>query len=924
MKLRSILLTAYLLAVPLLPARAEQVVPLSLKNPEGVAYDGKGRLIISDSGNHRLLVFQDDQLIAQIGKEGNGPGEFQQPKGITLDSQGRLIVCDSGNGRIQIFDPELTFVAAFGKPSSDTDKSPGTFARPSGVTTDDRDNILVADTWNHRIQVFDATGKFIRLYDNGDKAKTDMECFNEVGGVFCDGRGRLFVANGWNSRCDIYDYDSATQALHHRGEQKGQIWGFWVCCDVAVNSKGEVVALDTNNGGVNIYPPDFEKDNRNPQRRFTGGLFGSLRQPRAVAIGPGDEIAVCDTNNDRVLILRDDFQYPPPPQVLSMGLSSLTIAWRSLLPAKTTLMLREGNVPGEGEGLQNAWHNKEKVRLVAGKTAPSGTHIVTVRNLKPSTRYWYKLHVPVLRKIPDPGFTQEYSAVTSAEPKTKRFVRLPMAVVVFPNVFNLDTWGADSAPPEAATKERQRYYVEECNKGSRFYWVNTRMNLLLDNLFFPDENWYYLGKDPLDSYSLPKEMKEQIKGHPPGYREILTAKSLKPEDFCGVVVITAQRRWDKNAKEWVYEGSGGGTYGIRYPVRPGETEFLGGSDIAWLYTHEVGHQVDSFFTESGIDGTAQEWMFNHFAPMMNTAYKHGEHYDGNAWLSRAVPPQRFFQLKYGEVCTAADNDDDGIPDNDKRVPLDEVRFRSNPAMVDTDYDGLSDLDEALASSWIFEMLPAVSNARADYRIPDPTDPDTDDDAIPDGYDKYPLYAADDTLPRAEVAPVLDGRIEPGAWSEVYTFTAGKARGTVFASWDENNLYLGFRFNQEIPRFYFQLDLDNNGWYVGKDNYEITVTSSNGNVAVADAWVNNCAEKKKWPFRDNRLGSDMKVRVAGGVQDSQPEIEVAIPQRREVGLDLEAAEVIGFTLNCLLEQGTDKWVSAFEPYHFFELSLAERE
>ena len=914
----------FLFAALFVRCSAEETSALSLRKPAGVAYDGKGRLIVSDTGNHRLLVFDGQKLVGEIGKKGDGPGEFNEPAGITMDSQGRLIVCDSGNGRIQVFNLNFECIALFGKPSSDTDKSAGTFSRPCGVATDDRDNIIVTDLGNSRLQIFDRDGKFLRLYDNAGKQSTDMEGFNEPSGVFYDLRGRLFVANGWNSRCDVYDYDSATQAIRHRGKVRGQIWGFWVCGDVALNSRGEVVALDKNNGAVCVFPADFEKDNQIPLRRFDGEVLGHLRGPQAVAISPRDEIAVCDTGNDRVLILNKDLRVPPRPEVLSMAPAGLTISWQTLSPARTILMLREGNSPGEGEGTENLWLKRENYAVVAENLPPSTSHTVTVRNLKPSTRYWYKVHIPELNQIPLGGFSQEYAAATFPQRGVKQFVRVPIVVVLFPNVVNLDTWKPDSSPLEAADKERLRYYVEECARASRFYWVNTRMNLFLDNSFVLDETWYYVGERSLDQYGIPENMKEQIKGRPPDWRTVLAEKKLNARDFCGAVVLTAQRSWDGHRKQWVYDESGGGTYGMRFPTNPGETSFLGGSDLAWLYTHEVGHQVDSFFGESGYEGTFCEWMSNHLAPMTRTAYKHGEHYDGNAWLARAVPTQRFFQLKCGEICKAEDNDSDGIPDNDKRVPLDEVRFRSNPAEKDTDYDGLPDMQEALVSNWIFEMLPAVSNARADYKIPDPTDPDTDDDGVPDGFDKYPLYAANDTLARAAQPPLIDGQIEREGWSEIYSFTAGEVRATIFGTWDEGSLYLAFRFNREIPRFYFQLDMDDDGWFVGKDNYEIAVSCSDGKCALADAWVHHCAERKKWPFRDEGLSREIGAQVVGGLREGVCEVEVRVPRRELLGLDLQPGEVIGLTFNCLLERDSDKWVSAFEPYRFFEINLVEGE
>ena len=38
----------------------------------------------------------------------------------------------------------------------------GKFDRPIGITTTESEEIIVADTWNHRLQVFDLEGNFIR------------------------------------------------------------------------------------------------------------------------------------------------------------------------------------------------------------------------------------------------------------------------------------------------------------------------------------------------------------------------------------------------------------------------------------------------------------------------------------------------------------------------------------------------------------------------------------------------------------------------------------------------------------------------------------------------------------------------------------------------------------------------------------------
>ena len=46
---------------------------------------------------------------------GNGPGEFNRPEGLCVDKQDRLYVADSCNHRIQIFDPQGKFLRTYGK-----------------------------------------------------------------------------------------------------------------------------------------------------------------------------------------------------------------------------------------------------------------------------------------------------------------------------------------------------------------------------------------------------------------------------------------------------------------------------------------------------------------------------------------------------------------------------------------------------------------------------------------------------------------------------------------------------------------------------------------------------------------------------------------------------------------------------------------
>jgi sugar lactone lactonase YvrE len=70
-----------------------------------VAFATDGHLFIADGyRNARILEYTaDGKKIAEWGKAGSGPGEFQLPHSIQIDERGTIYVADRENGRIQRF-----------------------------------------------------------------------------------------------------------------------------------------------------------------------------------------------------------------------------------------------------------------------------------------------------------------------------------------------------------------------------------------------------------------------------------------------------------------------------------------------------------------------------------------------------------------------------------------------------------------------------------------------------------------------------------------------------------------------------------------------------------------------------------------------------------------------------------------------------
>ena len=75
---------------------------------------------------------------------------LNKPRGLALDAGGKLYIADSYNHRIVIYDTQSGFVTNWGGPASGSGL--GQFSQPMAVAVDPNTNVFVADTANNRVQ----------------------------------------------------------------------------------------------------------------------------------------------------------------------------------------------------------------------------------------------------------------------------------------------------------------------------------------------------------------------------------------------------------------------------------------------------------------------------------------------------------------------------------------------------------------------------------------------------------------------------------------------------------------------------------------------------------------------------------------------------------------------------------------------------
>ena len=115
-----------------------------------------------DTANDVVDVFDADnfKLLRKIGTPGkkhtltDSRNLLPAQQASAVDSEGDVYVTDTFNKRVEIFDADGNFISTFGKNGD----GPADFERPKGIAIDCDGHIWVADAAQDRVKVFDRKG----------------------------------------------------------------------------------------------------------------------------------------------------------------------------------------------------------------------------------------------------------------------------------------------------------------------------------------------------------------------------------------------------------------------------------------------------------------------------------------------------------------------------------------------------------------------------------------------------------------------------------------------------------------------------------------------------------------------------------------------------------------------------------------------
>lgn len=106
------------------------------------------------------------KFLFEFGSTGTENGQFIQPRGIAVNECHEILVADTDNDRVQVFDQCGNFLFAFGE----SGMRPGQFQAPQSVVTTEDNRIAISESGEiitaefrnpSPVQVFDKCGDFL-------------------------------------------------------------------------------------------------------------------------------------------------------------------------------------------------------------------------------------------------------------------------------------------------------------------------------------------------------------------------------------------------------------------------------------------------------------------------------------------------------------------------------------------------------------------------------------------------------------------------------------------------------------------------------------------------------------------------------------------------------------------------------------------
>ena len=247
-----------------------------INEPQYIAFSDIGDMFVTSYSDHCIHVYDSSgKKKTTIGSKGNGELQFRRPHGIAISAEVVYVAEYKGN-RIHKLTTGGEYRGTFGQQGSDV----GQFNGRYGINISPEGKVYVADTENHRIQVFHSDWTLSHFIDG--KVSGDGS-FSFPKGVAFDISGDVHVTGCSSNSVTVFTPSGQFVRKYDQTHLQNPV-------SIAIDSAG--YSLVANNGHLSIY---------DPSGRFIHSI-GGFSRPCGVSVSPDGSIWVADTVNNRLLI----------------------------------------------------------------------------------------------------------------------------------------------------------------------------------------------------------------------------------------------------------------------------------------------------------------------------------------------------------------------------------------------------------------------------------------------------------------------------------------------------------------------------------------------------------------------------------------------------------------------------------------------
>lgn len=185
----------------------------ALDSPLGIDVTSDGRVFVAEVNSNRISEFTTDgAYVRSFGEQGpaDRPGTFfERPHSVEVAADGSIVVVDTWNYQVRVFDHDLRQTARWGQAltvgiNAPADPPDG-FWGPREVAIGPSDGLIyIADTGNKRIRVYTPQGEWVRDIGRGGSGEGQID---EPTGIVVHPDGRVFIAETWNRRIGVFAAD---------------------------------------------------------------------------------------------------------------------------------------------------------------------------------------------------------------------------------------------------------------------------------------------------------------------------------------------------------------------------------------------------------------------------------------------------------------------------------------------------------------------------------------------------------------------------------------------------------------------------------------------------------------------------------------------------------------------------------------------